>query len=139
MSHGNWDPMPEEQSTGHCPELSTAGFYDVAGSGRETRNFNVGWRFAGAPADGAESMACDDSAWPLVNLPHGLEILPLETSGGINYQGAAWYRRQKLLLRADLCSIPLVADGSDFVAIVAQVVDKNGEVVRLTETPFASR
>ena len=27
-----------------------------------------------------------------VNLPHGLELLPANTCGCINYQGPAWYR-----------------------------------------------
>ena len=30
----------------------------------------------------------------LYNLPDGLELLPLAASGGVNYQGPAWYRKQ---------------------------------------------
>lgn len=35
----------------------------------------------------------DDSEWPVVNLPHGLELVPQEASGSVNYQGVAWYRK----------------------------------------------
>jgi len=76
------------------PEFSTAGFHEVAESDRTVRNFNVGWRFAKGPAPEAESRDFDDASWPLVNLPHGLEVLPLEASGGVNYQGRAWYRKR---------------------------------------------
>ena len=41
--------------------------------------------------------------------------------------------RQRLSLKVDLCGIPLQADGGDFVPVVAQIIDKRGEVVRLTE------
>ena len=74
-------------------EHSVGGFLDVPGSGRGVLQFNVGWRFHKGAADGAESAGFDDSQWPVVNVPHGLEILPLEASGGINYQGPAWYRK----------------------------------------------
>ena len=43
---------------------------------------------------GAESVSFDDSKWEAANLPHGLEILPENASGGRNYQGIAWYRKQ---------------------------------------------
>ena len=59
---------------------------------RIIRNFNVGWRFKKGPAAGGEREGHDDSSWLPVNLPHGLEILPLDASGGVNYQGEAWYR-----------------------------------------------
>ena len=60
---------------------------------RKAINFNVGWRFIKNDVDGAEKIDFDDKDWEIVNLPHGLELLPLSASGGINYQGPAWYRK----------------------------------------------
>ncbi|MDT8389046.1 MAG: glycoside hydrolase family 2 TIM barrel-domain containing protein [Lentisphaeria bacterium] len=71
-----------------------AGFHEVAGGPRITTNFNAGWRFMKGPAPHAEMKDYDDGSWQLVNVPHGLEVLPLEASGGINYQGEAWYRKR---------------------------------------------
>lgn len=76
------------------PDLSIAGFYPQPGSDRATTHFNVGWRFRKGAANGAEQTSFNDSDWAVVNLPHGLEILPLEASGGVNYQGEAWYRKR---------------------------------------------
>ncbi len=74
-------------------EFSTAGFYKVSDAGRQVLNFNVGWRFLKADAPGAEKVDFDDSGWAVVNIPHGLELLPEEASGSVNYQGPAWYRK----------------------------------------------
>jgi len=79
------------QGTPH--EFSTAGFFQIADGGREVFNFNVGWRFHKGPTKDAEAVGFDDSAWEVVNTPHGLEILPDAASGSINYQGEAWYRK----------------------------------------------
>ena len=76
------------------PEFSTGGFYQTDKSVREAINFNVGWRFIKQDVTGAEKHDFDDSAWSVVNLPDGLELLPLAASGGVNYQGPAWYRKQ---------------------------------------------
>jgi len=76
------------------PRFSTAGFFAVPGSPREVLDFNPGWRFLKADAKGAEDPAFDDSAWEAANLPHGLEILGENESGGRNYQGPAWYRKR---------------------------------------------
>ena len=74
-------------------DFSTAGFYQTDSEVRKAMNFNVGWRFIKKDVQGAEKVDYDDSNWAVVNLPHGLEILPLAASGGINYQGPAWYRK----------------------------------------------
>jgi len=74
-------------------EFSTAGFFPVEDGGREVFNFNVGWRFHKGAVEGAEKTAFDDSKWQVVNCPHGLELLPDNASGSINYQGPAWYRK----------------------------------------------
>ena len=76
------------------PQFSTAGFYQTDKSIREAINFNVGWRFIKQNVTGAEKHDFDDSAWSVVNLPDGLELLPLAASGGVNYQGPVWYRKQ---------------------------------------------
>ncbi len=54
---------------------------------------NPAWRFYKGEADGAEAADFQDSAWEVVSLPHGIEYLPLEASGCINYQGEVWYRK----------------------------------------------
>jgi len=74
------------------PRFSTAGFFPAPGSPRTVVNFNPGWRFFKADAVGAEKPDFDDSAWEAANLPHSLEILGENASGGRNYQGPAWYR-----------------------------------------------
>lgn len=55
---------------------------------------NPGWRFLKGAADGAERPDFDDRAWTTVSLPNGLELLPTEASGCVNYQGEAWYRKR---------------------------------------------
>jgi beta-galactosidase len=74
-------------------EFSTAGFYQTNPKARKAVNFNIGWRFLKKHAEGAENPNFDDKDWDVVNLPHGLELLPLSASGGLNYQGPAWYRK----------------------------------------------
>lgn len=75
------------------PEFSTAGFYQVDKNAREAISFNVGWRFFKGKVANAEKVEFDDKSWEVVNAPHGLELVPLEASGGVNYQGEAWYRK----------------------------------------------
>ena len=82
---------------GYRPQFSTAGFYQTDSSVRKAINFNIGWRFIKKNIDGAEKMNFNDSDWEIVNLPHGLELLPLCASGGMNYQGIAWYRKRFVL------------------------------------------
>ena len=74
-------------------KFSTAGFYQVENSQRKVYNFNPGWRFYKGDVTNAEKANFDDSNWEAANLPHGLEILPENASGGRNYQGKAWYRK----------------------------------------------
>lgn len=81
-------------------EFSAAGFYPLEGTGRTVRSLNPAWRFAKDP-EGRFSEAFrpdfDDSAWSVVSLPNGLELLPEEASGGVNYTGGAWYRKRFVL------------------------------------------
>lgn len=75
------------------PEFSTAGFFRLKDSGREVFSMNPAWRFYKGAAPGAEAPGFADAGWPVVSLPHGIEYLPLEASGCINYQGEVWYRK----------------------------------------------
>lgn len=75
------------------PHFSTAGFYEVAGSGRTVYSINPAWRFHKGHVDGAEMPDYQDAEWQLVSLPHGIELLPMEASGCVNYQGEVWYRK----------------------------------------------
>ena len=59
-----------------------------------TRIFNGGILSAfKGNIEGAERTNFDDSKWTLVSLPNGIETLPIEASGCINYQGEVWYRK----------------------------------------------
>lgn len=74
--------------------FSTAGFYPLENAGRTVENLNPGWRFAkGNWTDAWQADFKGDSAWQTVSTPHGLELLPVEASGGVNYRGEAWYRK----------------------------------------------
>jgi hypothetical protein len=77
----------------HQPEFSTAGFFQLPNSGREVFSMNPAWRFHKGAVEGAEATNFDDAAWAVVSLPNGIEYLPTEASGCINYQGEVWYRK----------------------------------------------
>lgn len=85
-------PAPAIQPAAE-PRFSTAGFYALPGTPRSVLCLNQGWRFFKGEAAGAQEPTFNDSSWEVVNLPHGLELLPEEASGGMNYRGPAWYRR----------------------------------------------
>ena len=75
-------------------EFSTAGFYEVPSTGRQVYSMNLAWRFHRGDVQGhPESVHFNDSAWSVISVPHGLEYLPVESSGCANYQGVAWYRK----------------------------------------------
>lgn len=77
----------------HQPEFSTAGFFKLDGTGREVYNMNAAWRFYKGAAPQASQTDFDDRSWSVVSLPHGIEYLPTEASGCVNYQGEVWYRK----------------------------------------------
>lgn len=85
--------LPLSVWSGSGPEFSTAGFYVLPQTGRSVYSMNPDWRFYKGSFAGAEQPDLDDSGWSLVSLPDGLELLPVEASGCINYQGEAWYRK----------------------------------------------
>ncbi|MEG1649921.1 MAG: glycoside hydrolase family 2 TIM barrel-domain containing protein, partial [Rikenellaceae bacterium] len=74
-------------------EFSTAGFFSLDGSGRKVESMNPVWQFHKGDVKGAEAVQFNDSLWSTVSLPNGMEYLPVDASGGINYRGAAWYRK----------------------------------------------
>ena len=80
--------------SGYQPAFSTAGFYRLPDTGRDVLNMNPSWRFHKGDAPGADAPGFDDSRWESVSLPHGIELLPPEGSGCVNYQGVAWYRKR---------------------------------------------
>lgn len=75
------------------PEFSTAGFFRLENTGREVYSMNPAWRFYKGNIEGAEQKNFADEDWQVVSLPHGIEYLPTEASGCINYQGEVWYRK----------------------------------------------
>lgn len=75
------------------PEFSTAGFFRLDNSGREVYSMNPAWRFHKGAVEGAETKEFNDKGWTVVSLPDGIEYLPTEASGCINYQGEVWYRK----------------------------------------------
>lgn len=77
----------------HQPEFSTAGFFQLPNSGREVFSMNPAWRFYKGAVAGAEAANFNDAEWTVVSLPNGIEYLPTEASGCINYQGEVWYRK----------------------------------------------
>ena len=75
------------------PEFSAAGFFRLDNSGREVYSMNPAWRFHKGAVEGAETKEFNDKDWTVVSLPDGIEYLPTEASGCINYQGEVWYRK----------------------------------------------
>ena len=82
-------------------EFSTAGFFLLPGTGRTVDDMNPAWRFTknkkGDLRETAFKTDYNDAAWAVVSLPNGLEYLPEEASGSINYRGEAWYRKHFFL------------------------------------------
>lgn len=74
-------------------EFSTAGFYEIPNAGRWVYSMNNAWRIHKGVAEEAYKESYNDSAWPIVSLPNGIELQPVEASGGTNYQGEVWYRK----------------------------------------------
>lgn len=73
--------------------FSTAGFINHEKEYRKVFDFNVGWRYYKGDVKNAMFYDFDDSKWDIVSLPHTVELLPSNASGGRNYQGIVWYRK----------------------------------------------
>ena len=86
-------PITVSYADDYQPSFSTAGFYSLPNTGREVYDMNPAWRFYKGDVPGAEQPDFDDWDWEIVSLPNGIEYLPAEASGCINYQGAVWYRK----------------------------------------------
>lgn len=65
-------------------------------SGRDVYSLNPAWRFykGEVNSEAVHAINFDDTQWEVVSLPHGIETVPVETSGCTNYQGEVWYRKQ---------------------------------------------
>lgn len=108
-------------------ETSVAGFFPLAGSGRQVYNFNTGWRFHRGDVKNAEKTDLNDAGWEVVSTPHTVELMPAEASGCRNYQGVAWYRKRFV--------VPAEAKNKDiaihFEAIMGkQKIYLNGKLVK---------
>ena len=66
----------------YSPQFSKAGYFAAEGSPRVVTGMNVGWTFQ--LGNGAQSR---------VNLPHTLNVVGFEASGGVNAQGPATYEK----------------------------------------------
>ncbi|MEG1933817.1 MAG: glycoside hydrolase family 2 TIM barrel-domain containing protein [Kiritimatiellia bacterium] len=67
----------------YLPAISKAGYFEAERSPRKIYDLNVGWSFVRG-----------DGYTARVNLPHTLNVVGFEASGGTNYQGAATYEKQ---------------------------------------------
>lgn len=74
-------------------EFSKAGYFSLENSGRQVFNFNSGWRYHKGKVKDGQLLGIDDHEWEIINCPHGLELNSDQASGGVNYQGEAWYRK----------------------------------------------
>ncbi len=109
---------------------SVAGLFPLENSGRVIYNFNEGWRFNLGDAENAHSIDFDDSQWPVVCAPHTVELVPAEASGGRNYQGVCWYRKQ-FVVPADMKEKEVIVH---FEAIMGkQEVFVNGQLATTNE------
>ncbi len=68
---------------GYLPEFSKAGYYESPNSPRKVSSMNVGWTFTRG-----------DGFTARVNVPHTLNVVDFEASGGSNYQGPAVYEKR---------------------------------------------
>ncbi len=68
---------------GYSPQFSKAGYYEAPDSPRKVSCLNVGWSFV--RGDGYSAR---------VNVPHTLNVVDFEASGGSNYQGPAVYEKR---------------------------------------------
>ena len=61
---------------------------------RDVYGMNVGWKLVkgGKAPEEAAGPDVDDSSWESVNLPNGIELLPVVASGWSIFQGSVWYR-----------------------------------------------
>lgn len=71
------------RSFAYQPSFSKAGYFEAEESPRVVSSLNVGWDFA--RGDGYKAR---------VNLPHTLNVVGFEASGGVNYQGPAVYEKR---------------------------------------------
>jgi len=72
--------------------LATSRLVVASFEGRESLNFNRGWKFQPGDASGENRIAFDDSKWSDVGLPHSFS-LPYFAANDKFYVGYGWYRK----------------------------------------------
>ncbi len=72
---------------------STAGFYETDSSVRKVYDFNQGWLFYRGDCRNGHEKNCNEEAFKVVHLPHGVDGYEQKLSGMRNYQGKVWYRK----------------------------------------------
>src|SRR5947207_7495086 len=81
------------------PMRAEAATFEPPASPRQDTLIDAGWRFHRGNVANAQSPAFDDSAWPVVDVPHAWNALDGQdgatTSGkaGEYFRGVGWYRR----------------------------------------------
>jgi len=72
---------------------------DITSAARVTLNLNLGWSFhrCESAAENVPLEFPDSVEWEMVNLPHSARLEPLNASGGRNFQGVCWYRKNLVL------------------------------------------
>jgi len=107
--------------------VSVAGLFPIENSGRIVYNFNEGWCFRLGDVAGAEALGFDDSQREMVCAPHSVRLEPADASGGRNYQGVCWYRKQ-FVVPADMQGKEVTVH---FEAVMGkQWVYVNGQLVK---------
>lgn len=92
------EPSPAVVRAEHLTVAGALDGGDAQAPGRRCYRLNEGWDFV----RGGENPPAADAFRERVTLPHAVdEVLPVEASGGRNYQGPAWYRRSFELPKAE--------------------------------------
>jgi beta-galactosidase len=67
--------------------------YAPVATERKVLSFNTSWFFNRGDVSGGQLPTLNDSTWQPATLPHTVRLETFNNSGGLNYQGIAWYRR----------------------------------------------
>jgi len=95
-----------------------SGWAEGTPPGRRVEPLDGSWRFLREDVPAASAEDFDDSAWPVVTLPHTWNGVDGE-AGGDYYRGAGWYRRELRLPPAPAASQRFLQfDGAALVADV---------------------
>jgi Cellulose binding domain/Glycosyl hydrolases family 2, TIM barrel domain/Glycosyl hydrolases family 2/Glycosyl hydrolases family 2, sugar binding domain/Glycoside hydrolase family 2 C-terminal domain 5 len=67
--------------------------YTPAATERKVLSFNTSWLFNLGDVTNGQLSTLNDASWQTATLPHTVRLEMFNNSGGLNYQGIAWYRR----------------------------------------------